>query len=659
MANPMPPISTETPQELVRRGDQAFSDKKYDEAFDTYTAASVKAQHDGQGYHLPPSSFYNLGFMFENGLIGNHQVSAANDAQAFRFYALATGIAQAELRLGYMSRIGKGERKDESLAMKSYLAAAKQGVMLKPDDPDYQNFQGFVQRLAQAGTPEAVEFLKLQSPGSPLAATTAVPLSAAAPAPPPAASPTAISITVGKEDGPHVVFNYGNFTGIPTIGAKAYDGKKIIHNSPIYSGVIIGHNDQTSVRNIAGWPDADKERFAKSMLGDRKNLEEFLKKGEIPETARANPQPAPAAAAPAPAAPSPPPAAAAASTPAPPPATAASAPNSKEKMIWPVKGQVVANFGATAQGNHNDGINIAAPKDTPVVAAAGGTVAYAGNELKGYGNLVLIKHGGGLITAYAHLDSISKAVKKGEPVDQGEKIGIVGTTGGVDTPQLHFEIRMGKRALDPLKILPKVEEANAAPAAAATAEAAPASVPPRPQRQHHRSGPVKARKAQPPAQRSDEPGQSVVHDNPRLGNGTMMHGGHDNSADIAAEEHALAAAEASMNKYTGHGGQYRQQIGAPTELYDRQALTASAPQASNPELDRAQSTSMMAADNLAAQRAAANRGYYRSGNMVPVLVPVPVYPVPAYRIPAAAYLHPGHRGQGAFFHAGIHGHFRL
>lgn len=121
-------------------------------------------------------------------------------------------------------------------------------------------------------------------------------------------------------------------------------------------------------------------------------------------------------------------------------------------FLWPVQGRVVSSYGTTADGTHNDGINIAAAEGTPVLAAAAGEVAYAGNELKGYGNLILVKHANGFITAYAHNQKI--LVKRGDKVARGQEIARVGATGAVAEPQLHFEIRRGARALDPLQYLP-------------------------------------------------------------------------------------------------------------------------------------------------------------------------------------------------------------
>lgn len=117
------------------------------------------------------------------------------------------------------------------------------------------------------------------------------------------------------------------------------------------------------------------------------------------------------------------------------------------QFIWPVRGPILEGFGGDGHGERNDGINIAAAEGTPIRAAAAGTVTYAGNELKGYGNLVLIKHADGFVTAYAHAGSIR--VSRGDVVKKGEIIGTAGATGDVDRPQLHFEIRHGVDAVNP------------------------------------------------------------------------------------------------------------------------------------------------------------------------------------------------------------------
>jgi murein DD-endopeptidase MepM/ murein hydrolase activator NlpD len=132
---------------------------------------------------------------------------------------------------------------------------------------------------------------------------------------------------------------------------------------------------------------------------------------------------------------------------APPPPTTASDGTALPALLWPVKGEIVSSFGPKEGGLKNDGINIAAAEGTPVKAAASGTVAYAGDELKGFGNLILIRHDDGWVTAYAHLASMS--VKKDQAVRAGQQIGTVGQTGTIDSPQLHFELRHGKEAVDP------------------------------------------------------------------------------------------------------------------------------------------------------------------------------------------------------------------
>ena len=114
---------------------------------------------------------------------------------------------------------------------------------------------------------------------------------------------------------------------------------------------------------------------------------------------------------------------------------------------WPVEGKIITEFGPSARGVHNDGVNIAADMGAPVTASATGTVAFVGDNIKNFGKLVLVKHDGGIITAYAHLDSIS--VREGDILAAGDLIGNVGATGRVDHPQLHFEIRKSRQPIDP------------------------------------------------------------------------------------------------------------------------------------------------------------------------------------------------------------------
>ena len=120
-------------------------------------------------------------------------------------------------------------------------------------------------------------------------------------------------------------------------------------------------------------------------------------------------------------------------------------------FIWPVKGKILNNFGSETPGFFNDGINISSNLGTSVKASLDGEIVYSGNEIPGYGNLILIKHSKNWITAYAHLEKIVK--KKGNYVKKGETIGLVGKTGNVSEVQLHFEIRKGKEAVNPLKYL--------------------------------------------------------------------------------------------------------------------------------------------------------------------------------------------------------------
>jgi murein DD-endopeptidase MepM/ murein hydrolase activator NlpD len=134
------------------------------------------------------------------------------------------------------------------------------------------------------------------------------------------------------------------------------------------------------------------------------------------------------------------------------PASASAAIAGAPVFRWPVDGRTIASFGPKPAGRFNDGINVKAGAGSPVRAAADGTVAYAGDAITGFGNLVLIRHDGGWVTAYGHNETL--LVKRGTAVKAGEPIARVGSTGAVSEPQLHFEIRRGRTALDPAKLLP-------------------------------------------------------------------------------------------------------------------------------------------------------------------------------------------------------------
>lgn len=120
-------------------------------------------------------------------------------------------------------------------------------------------------------------------------------------------------------------------------------------------------------------------------------------------------------------------------------------------FLWPIAGKVISGFGPKGKGLHNDGINIAARRGAAVRAAQNGVVVYRGNELRGFGKLILIRHAKGYMTAYGHNSKL--LVKRGQKVKRGQVIARVGSTGSVAKPQLHFEIRRGRRAVNPLRFL--------------------------------------------------------------------------------------------------------------------------------------------------------------------------------------------------------------
>jgi len=126
----------------------------------------------------------------------------------------------------------------------------------------------------------------------------------------------------------------------------------------------------------------------------------------------------------------------------------------QSKLRWPARGRIISGFGKRNDGTHNDGINVAVPLGTNIHAADGGMVAYAGDELKGYGNLVLIRHDNGWVTAYAHAEKL--LVKRGDRIRRGDVIAKAGKTGEVSQPQLHFEVRQGQKPVDPIPFMDRL-----------------------------------------------------------------------------------------------------------------------------------------------------------------------------------------------------------
>jgi murein DD-endopeptidase MepM/ murein hydrolase activator NlpD len=141
-------------------------------------------------------------------------------------------------------------------------------------------------------------------------------------------------------------------------------------------------------------------------------------------------------------------------------------PDGGNAFIWPVEGTLLSAFGPKPGKRFNDGVNIAAPAGTPVRAAANGVVIYTGNELRSFGNLILIRHAGGWSSAYAHTESVR--VRRNQRVEKGAVIAAVGRSGSVGCPQLHFELRRETKAVDPFAV---VEGRPRAPRAASVSPA--------------------------------------------------------------------------------------------------------------------------------------------------------------------------------------------
>lgn len=253
-------------------------------------------------------------------------------------------------------------------------------------------------------------------------------------------------------------------TSAPTAVATDWDGSYVVKSGDSLYGIARAHKvPETELQRINGIVDARKMR--PGMI-----LKVPSGAGAAPSAAAAGSEPPRAAtvpATPAPAAPSGgvkllnPPADAQApgkesAVPGPKVAVLGPAPlpaGAAGKFRWPARGTVLAGFGKRPDGAHNDGINIAVPAGTDITAADAGTVAYAGSEIKAYGNLILIRHDGGWVTAYAHAEQI--LVKRGDAVTRGQVIAKSGATGTVDQPQVHFELRQGSKPVDPMPHMDK------------------------------------------------------------------------------------------------------------------------------------------------------------------------------------------------------------
>ncbi|MFT6077470.1 MAG: murein DD-endopeptidase MepM/ murein hydrolase activator NlpD [Rickettsiales bacterium] len=125
--------------------------------------------------------------------------------------------------------------------------------------------------------------------------------------------------------------------------------------------------------------------------------------------------------------------------------------NKNNRFSWPIRGTIISKFGPKAGGLYNDGINIKAQSGSNIKSTEDGVVAYVGDELRGYGNLIIVKHAGGWISAYGHLSSTK--VKRGQNVQKGQIIAKAGSTGNVKSSQLYFGLRKGREAVNPQKHL--------------------------------------------------------------------------------------------------------------------------------------------------------------------------------------------------------------
>ncbi|MDP1618621.1 LysM peptidoglycan-binding domain-containing protein [Phenylobacterium sp.] len=278
--------------------------------------------------------------------------------------------------------------------------------------------------------------------------------------------------------GPNYVIQPGQTLKGPSSASKAY---VVAGGDTLYA---IARRFNVSAQAIA---DANSMQIADVIRPGQRLLlpSGFRDTGPITTTARvpvtrsapaASPPPAattpvPAAPRPAAPAPTPTPAAPRPATPTPAPTAPAIVPSTRTpadaqvselgrgRFVWPLRGDILSTFGPKGTGQRNDGVNIRARSGEAVRASAAGDVVYAGDQVPGFGNLVLIKHADGWVTAYGHLARID--VKMQDKISQGQQIGQAGATGEVGEPQLHFEVRFAPtpqdraRPIDPMLVLPQ------------------------------------------------------------------------------------------------------------------------------------------------------------------------------------------------------------
>ncbi|QYE34795.1 M23 family metallopeptidase [Polymorphobacter sp. PAMC 29334] len=294
---------------------------------------------------------------------------------------------------------------------------------------------------------------------------------AVAPAPkPPWQAHRVVTDAVAVPGGRIHTVKYGE-TGIAIARAYGVSWSRIIATNHLKAPYTIEIGDRLllpSAKQVAAMSVEDRAKAFKIDIDDLITGAEPA--GGDPVTAKPRPRPRPATRAPvalaaAPEAPStapkatPKPAASRPFVPRPTPAPATAAlaplpalPTGTPVFAWPIEGRVLSSFGPKPGGRYNDGINLKASPGTAVRAAADGVVAYAGDAVAGFGNLILIKHADGWVSAYGHNETL--LVARGAKVAKGDVIARSGATGAVDEPQLHFELRRGRAATDPVKLLP-------------------------------------------------------------------------------------------------------------------------------------------------------------------------------------------------------------
>lgn len=342
-------------------------------------------------------------------------------AIARRHHTTPTAIAQANnLKPPYGVQAGQKLTIPGGGPMETSVAAAKPAAAERSSANQKTDYKPLAVRAAPIPPPAAEPISQATHASSPRSTVQAVALAAPEPAKAPTAVGDALKLEPAKAELAKQVLKAEAARDVPKVETVRVESAKI-EAAPI----VLAKTEAPPTRPVV----AAEQHFLR-IPAKKADAEAEHEVAPVPTAYRAMPKPTVAE---------------------PKAAIGEPPPRAGRNFAWPVKGKVISSFGPQPGGLRNDGLNIAASRGEKVVAADNGVVAYAGSDLKGFGNLVLIKHAGGFVTTYAHNDHLM--VKRGDRVKRGQVIATVGESGSVTTPQVHFQVRQGAHAVDPRPLM--------------------------------------------------------------------------------------------------------------------------------------------------------------------------------------------------------------